>query len=110
MGPGPCGRAYGLNFWSPLSEQMLFTHDACSQKQLPEFIRGFRGFPGFLENGPNRAGSALGSTRAGGKDDSSLHKLPQTISKMKGTALQLFACTLKKVGQESRNLSAKRDP
>ena len=28
-------------------------------------------------NGPNRAGPALGSTRAGGKDDSSLYKLLQ---------------------------------
>ena len=28
-------------------------------------------------NGPSRAGPALGSTRARGKDDSSLQKLPQ---------------------------------
>ena len=34
-------------------------------------IRGFRG------NGPNRAGPGLGSTRAGGQDDGSLHKLSQ---------------------------------
>ena len=29
-------------------------------------------------NGPNRAGPELGSTRTGGQDDGSLHKLPQT--------------------------------
>ena len=37
------------------------------------------GFPGFRQSGPSRAGQALGSTRAGGKDDGSLHKLPQNI-------------------------------
>ena len=48
----------------------------CTKNGLSEFIPGFRGFPG---NGPNRAGPALGSTRAGGKDEGSLHKLPQMI-------------------------------
>ena len=35
------------------------------------------GIPGIPGSGPRRAGQALGSTRAGGKDDGSLHKLPQ---------------------------------
>ena len=50
----------------------------CTKNGLPEFIRGFRGFLGFPGNGPNRAGPAPGSTRAGGKDGGSLYK-PQTV-------------------------------
>ena len=54
------------------------------KKWPPELIRGFQGFPrfpgfwGFPGTGPNWAGPALGSTRTRGKDDGSLHKLPQT--------------------------------
>ena len=42
-----------------------------TEYSLSEFI------PGFPRNGPGRAGPALGPTRARGKDDGSLHKLPQ---------------------------------
>ena len=39
---------------------------------LSELIRRFPG------NGPNQTGAALGSARAGGKDDGGLQKLPKT--------------------------------
>ena len=45
----------------------------CTKYRFPEFIRGFRGFrgfggfQGFSGKGPNQAGPALGSTRAGDK-------------------------------------------
>ena len=48
-----------------------------TKNDFPELIRGFRGFRGFPGNGPNHAGLVLGSTRAGGKDDGSSHRLPQ---------------------------------
>ncbi len=62
----------------------------CTKNGLPEFIRGFRGFRGFPGNGPNRAGPALGSTRARGKDDGSLHKLLQIIPPPPGDVFSSF--------------------
>ena len=65
--------------WTSLSEQMVPKYHACHQniasRNSSVLIRGIRGIPG---NGPNRAGPDLCSTRSGGKDDGSLHKLPQT--------------------------------
>ena len=66
--------------WKSNSEHLALKSAACQQKLTSKgssadspLSRGFRG------NGPNRAGPGLGSTRAGGQDDGSLHKLPQII-------------------------------
>ena len=65
---GPIGPGLGSHFPSKCRS----TTTPVNKKSLPEFIRGFGGFPG---HGPNQAGPALGFTRARGKDDGGLHKL-----------------------------------
>ena len=75
----PCGSfPEFLEMWTSFSEQMCRFHDTVVQNQASQnssadspdsvLIRGFPGFPG---SGPSRACRALGSTRAGGKDDGS---------------------------------------
>ena len=51
---------------------------------LSELIRVIHVTPG---DGPNRAGPDLGSTHAGGKDDGSLHQLPQTTIAIRGLVI-----------------------
>ena len=64
-----------------LSEQMWLKYHACRQKMRPRSSSAIiPGIPGVRGSGPRRAGQDLGSTRAGGKDDGSLHKLPQIIN------------------------------
>ena len=78
LGPwahGPIG--IRLQFWVPTFRVNVAEPPRLLTKyNLSELIPGFHGF---CENGPNWAGPTLGSTRAGGKDDDSLHKLPQII-------------------------------
>ena len=87
VGLSTCGRQCGdLDLRSKkkvkkLQKLLIFT----AYIKIPELIRGFPGIRGFPRNGPSRAGQALGSTRAGGQDDGSLHKLPQIISPGKTT-------------------------
>ena len=51
-----------------------------TKNDIPEFVRGRpRSSPDSPGSGPSRAGQDLGSTRAGGKDDGSLHKLHQIM-------------------------------
>ena len=71
-------RADFVEKWTSLSEQMCFKYSACAQNlasrsSSPDSADS-AAIPG---NGPRRAVPDLGSTRAGGKDDGSLHKLPQ---------------------------------
>ena len=47
------------------------------KKWPPGICPGIPRIPRIPGNGPNWAGLALGSTRAGGKDDGCLHNLPQ---------------------------------
>ena len=82
MGPWarPMGQVHGSGLlaqcWDPIFRaNVVLQPRLCTKNRLPEFIPGFRGIPGFPGNNPNRAGLALGSARAGGKDDCSLHKL-----------------------------------
>ena len=72
----PMGPIFGSHFPSKFCSTTTPVH----KNGLPEIICRFRGFLGFPVNGPNRAGPALGSTRARGKGDSSLHKLLQMSS------------------------------
>ena len=72
-----------LRHWKCNSEHLALKSAACRQNMTSRGSSADSAdsalSPGFRGNGPSQAGPDLGSTRAGGKDDGSLHKLPQNI-------------------------------
>ena len=79
LGPGPWARAHAQDPIFQVNVAELLNHYACPKNMAswnspPDPV--FSADPSEMQS--SGAGHTLGSTRLGGQDDGSLHKLPQT--------------------------------